>query len=490
VVLQRSPPPNITKVLPWGAPVTHTLQNTTVNTTDLPLSNSTSITMYENTTIYFNITAVQTVSNIQSYAWTYDNQTFDGNTTDATKILNFFSNGTHTVRVNVTNDRYESVAFTWHLTILNVNQPPILITPLSNVTLTGSRNIPDYFYDHYEGGAPSGIRFLDPDDDTNSNGDLDDPNETNTLVFSTNSSCSLAPMTIAGSELDFTVRTRGSCLVYFSATDRDGVRIWSDIVKINITNTTNDTSPQTSAGGGGGSTPMVLPITKKTVTPKAFNLITPKLVTIYNNKSIDIPIIINNTWTSSLQFLRLRAETNATGVNTSFDTDLFEEIPVNQSREVILTISNYRLGNNYEVKVIGNTTSPAYQDTALILLNSIESSSEGDDVNVKVTFANDLVNEHPECQELNEVLDQAKRKIADGNLEEGKQLVESVINGCKYLVSMQQNIREKPSKLNPIITIDNLSVKSIMLGVLAFVVLSSIAFIIYYHYTHKAEDDI
>ena len=88
------------------------------------------------------------------------------------------------------------------------------------------------------------------------------------------------------------------------------------------------------------------------------------------------------------------------------------------------------------------------------------------------------------------MLEQAKERVAQGDLTGGTQLVESVISGCKYLVSMQQNIEEKPGRINPVINIDELSMKAIMLGVLSFVVLSSIAFLIYYHYSHKPEDDI
>jgi hypothetical protein len=155
-----------------------------------------------------------------------------------------------------------------------------------------------------------------------------------------------------------------------------------------------------------------------------------------------------------------------------------------------LTVSNYRLGENYELLVAANVTDPPFEDSALILLNSIEQSGDGADYRVKVTFANDLLNENSECQELNEVLSQAKMRIAEGDIVQGTELVESVINGCKYLVSMQQRIQEKPSRIDPTINIDNLSLKALLIAVLAFVLLSSVAFIIYYHYTYKAEEDI
>jgi hypothetical protein len=494
-------PPNISRITPWGLPPSYSILTSYANTTDVQFADKIAdVNLSEGTTVLFNITVTSPGANIEKYTWTV-NGTVVGtgpayNVTSYTRSFSLYSSGAYNVSVNVSNDNDESSTFSWRVTVNNVNQLPVFLKDLVNLTLNGSMKISNYFYDYYDylmNDTP-GIRFMDPDDDWNITEGSVDPsqNERNTLTFSTKSSCTFANIGIEGTALTVTAKQVGYCLMRFNATDTAGAVIESNIMVLNITHVDNGTSVKPSTGGGGGASaiPTVIPITKKYVIPKAFNLVTPKLVTIYQNKSIDIPIIINNTWTGPIKFVRIWAETNATRVNTSFDTNLFEEIPANQSREVTLTVSNYRLGENYEVKVWANTSEPPYEDSALILLNSIEATSEGEDVKVKVTFANDLVNEHPECLELNEVLDHAKQRIAEGNLEEGRQLVDSVINGCKYLVSMQQNIQEKPTQLNPIINIDNVSVRSMMFGVLAFVVLVSLAFIIYYHYTHKIEDDI
>jgi hypothetical protein len=188
--------------------------------------------------------------------------------------------------------------------------------------------------------------------------------------------------------------------------------------------------------------------------------------------------------------VQLSAEANTSDMSFKFDTDLFEEIPMNQSKQVKLLVSNYRLGADYQVKVTANVSDPEFTDSVLITLNGLEKSSDGDAAKVKVTFARDLLNENPECQELDELLNKADERLKAGDPASASQLVDSVINGCKYLVGTEQHIQENPTKISPIINIDALSLKYLMGGALAFVVVLSIALLIFYHFTHKSEDDI
>jgi hypothetical protein len=477
-ILPKVGPPNISQITPWGTAPSYAINTTYAFTNESQfLDGVADVAFYENTTVNFSAIVSDLSTNIESYQWYFDGVAVGENDTDYIRYFDMFSSGRHIIRLNVTNDRYERASFAWNVSVSNINRLPVLTQNLSSLTLNRSRDVLSYF------GS-----FIDPDDDLNSNL-LIDGSEINHLSFSTVDSCPQASLRYDGINLSIDINSIGTCYFVFDATDADGGIGSSNDVMFNVTDVPGTTVVPES-GGGGSASPTTVPIIRKVDTPKAFNLIAPKLVTVYTNNTVEIPITINNTWNAPLKMLHLTAESNTSGVNITFDTNFFEEIPINQSREVKIYVSNYRMGDNYELKVTGNTSSPAYKDSALILLNSIESTTDGDEVKVKVTFANDLVNEHPECQELNEVLGQAKEKIADGNLAEGMQLVDGVINGCKYLVSVQQNIQEKPSKLNPIINIDELSAKTIMIGLLSFVVLISIIFVIFYHYTHKAEDDI
>jgi large repetitive protein len=482
-IYPKVPAPNITTITPWSNTSTHDIEVTYKNATDFP-TNAVTVNIDESTTVLFNVSTNSTRP--LTYNWTVDGIPVTTNR-NFTKVFGFFSAADYEVVLNVSDDRYESTLWTWAVEVDDLNRAPVLNSSLvSPLTVNGTTTFSQYFILY------NGTKFIDPDDDLNSNSIIDGA-EANTLTFAVNGTCPYASLVVSGSDLSVEGTTVGVCVVQFVATDTQGLKTQSGNVTINITDIvegeTTTTTTTSSGGGGGSSSSSIIPITKKSEKPKALNIIAPRLVTIYSNKSVVIPIIINNTWTTSLKLVRLSASSNVS-LNMSFDTDLFEEIPVNGSKEVKLTVTNYRLGGNYEIKVAANVSDPAFDDSALVLLNSIEQSNDGNDVNVKVTFANDLVNDHPECQELNEVLTEAKQKIADGDIKTGQDLVEGVINGCKYLVSMQQHVQEKPTRINPVINIDDLSIKTMMLGVLAFVVICSMSFLIYYHYSHKPEDDI
>ena len=68
---------------------------------------------------------------------------------------------------------------------------------------------------------------------------------------------------------------------------------------------------------------------------------------------------------------------------------------------------------------------------------------EGDEVKARVTFARDLLASNVECQELNELLDLAEVELDNQNLNAAANIVDSVINGCKYLIKSVKNVQEE-----------------------------------------------
>ncbi|MDD9952902.1 MAG: PKD domain-containing protein [Candidatus Woesearchaeota archaeon] len=486
-ILADVPPPNISQITPWSN--TSGLQTTFRNTTDAEFSSgSATVDMQENTTVNFSTVVIDTQP--VTYVWTV-NGTQVATSENYTRTFDFFSAAEYEIVVNVSNDRLESSRFTWNVNVSNVNRLPELQTNLSDLSVNGTLTDQDYFTI----GPSNTNRFFDPDDDLDSNGTIDG-NENNSLMFELNDACSVATVAISGADITVTGTAVGSCNVTFNATDTAGETLESNTITIDITEVTegeSETVTTTSSSGGGGSgssAATFIPITNQRTKPEAFKLIAPKLITVYENDSLTIPIVINNTWRDKLKHVQLDVLTNDSVMTTSFDTNFFEEIPKNETREVLLTVENYRLGENYEIVVRANVSEPVYEDEAIILLNSLEQAHDGDDVDVKVTFANDLLNQHPECQELNEVLSVAKKNLQERNIEMARLLVDNVINGCKYLVSTQQRIEEKPSKIKPVITIESLSLRTLMWSLLAFVLLVSVAFLLYYHYSYKPEEDI
>ena len=226
------------------------------------------------------------------------------------------------------------------------------------------------------------------------------------------------------------------------------VNVTSNIVTINVTQVPQGAQSTivSSGGGGGGVTTQTtyIPIQQEVEKPQPLNIIAPGLVTIYQNQTVTIPVRLSNNWTSPLQSIVLSAATNATGVQMSFDSNYIEELPVNGTHDVKLTVKGYRLGDNFEVTLSANVTTPSFHDTALVLFNSIQQSQEGPNVAVKVTFAEDLLSEHDECKELNEILQEANNQLKQGDFEQASDLVDTVINGCQYLISKTQMQAQSP----------------------------------------------
>ncbi|MFH0869853.1 MAG: Ig-like domain-containing protein [archaeon] len=444
-VLPQSNPPNITQITPYM------FANGTLSTGFLATSNFSpnrynTITFPEGMSLLYNLNITNEVGETLSYNWTINGITA-GAASQLSRSYDYFSAGSYNISVFVADDMFENSSWSWSATVTDVNRAPILVTSLSNKSnITLTRTYTSYF--KIEDGD---TRFIDPDDDLNSNNEFDG-NETSYLNIS-GTNCSIATLTIEGNDLTVRPLEIGSCAVHFTATDPGSLAVDSNTVIFDITEVPNETSevpvPQPSTGGGGGgrSNTVITPTKKEELKPKALELVVPEVITSYENKTVIIPVTIQNTWNTSLKKINLSASTTAKDVKFTFSKDYFEELPKGEKRNVTLMVDNYRMGEDYNIRISANVSEPYTSDSALVLLNTIQQSKVGKDVQTKVTFAQDLLNENPECLELNELLTKAKEEIAKGSAEEAGLMVDSVIEGCKYLVSISKKAEQKPETI-------------------------------------------
>lgn len=441
-------PPNITQITPFGAPLTNTVNTSWINVSSLN-NNSTTITILENTTYIFNHTTTYDTQyqNSISYKW-YQNNTLISTAYFLSRYFNFFSSGTYNITLIVTDEFNKSASFTWIVNVVNVNRPPILITPLTNLTGVNAVN-GTTTYSNYLTYYNSEVKFYDPDDDINENNIVEDTEST--MTFSA-TNCDYASFTFINNSLKVQSKSIGYCLVNFTAFDslNSSLNVTSYNVLVNVTYVSNETIPRevpttTRGGGGGSSRTITIPIPEEVEKPKPLEIITPKLVTIYKNATVTVPIVLNNTWNDTIEGITLSAETNASNVTISLDRTYFQRMFKQQTEEVTLTISNYKSEGHYEIQVRAKVVNPDFTDTATIYVNSADTTSEGEQLETKISFARDLLSSNPECQELTELLNQAKKELALNNYEGTAKLVDSVINGCKYLVSVNAQT-EKPSR--------------------------------------------
>ncbi|MFH1211980.1 MAG: Ig-like domain-containing protein [Candidatus Woesearchaeota archaeon] len=451
-IFNQSDPPLIVNITPWGLPKSAvTYFNYTLNT----FRNSSAVSIDENTTVLFNHTTTDddTAPENLSISWYFNmsNETleFVSSNWSFSRNFNFFSNGTYFARLIIFDDYYENATFQWNITINNINRPPRLLHELLDITVGGSDTAFNNYFSYYN----SATRFIDPDDDLDSDNFLD-ANETNTMNF-TAETCEHADIVISGANIQISPLSQGDCQVYFNATDSVGAVVLSNQVLINITEDPDNPNEvvTTRTTGGGSTRTLEVPVPEEVEVPRPLRIIAPKVLTIYTNQTMEVPITLENNWTSDLNEIMLSADTNVSNVSFRFTRDYWPVIELGTSRETTLVVSNYRTTGTYEIMLKANIANPQFEDSVLLVVNSIESLLEGEKIKQKVTFARDLLNDNPECQELNELLDRAEQSLAAGDLQKALKTVDSVINGCKYIVN---NIKDRPEE-NPKPILERLS---------------------------------
>lgn len=428
-------------------------------------NNQTRANFSENRTVSFNVTISDsdTAANNITLRWYLDgnlNKTSNASNHTGVDIpFNLFHAGTHNVTVVASDHLAFESSWTFNVTVRNLNRAPTLVTHLFNFTNGRSINQTTTYNDYFSF-INSAQRLLDPDDDVNGNNQIannvSDPNETWSLTM-TAGSCSVATLTISGDDIQIKPTSVGTCLVQFTATDGNSSTALSNNVTIEVgdipdeeTESVTTTSSGGGAGGGSGSTTTVRRRTEVEVevdTPKPLKILTPGKLIIYQNKTMTVPVLIKNTWNASLFDVKLSAEAKAPNVSISFTTDFISELPEGEEILTEMTVTNYRGAGPYEIVIRADVADPAFTDTGTIFVNSIERSDEGDDVQSRVTFARDLLQNNQECRELNVLVDQAIEEIRASNLDAAIQLVDAAINGCKYLINARA-IREQPAMIN------------------------------------------
>jgi hypothetical protein len=442
-------PPNITSIIPSGTPYNDTIDAINWMSTSYFPDMTTTINIYENNTYTFNQTSYADNSsypNSLNYSWYYDN-IFVAATQYYQKNFNFFSNGTHNLTILVKDQYNSSSSFEWIINVVNVNRPPIYNNgSLQNLTIYGSGYFPDYLT--YSSGQK---RFYDPDDDPENLGYSRD--NSTSLAFSS-TLCAFADFTFDQKRLNIVAHEIGECIIKITATDtlNSSLSVTSEFILINITNISESNTPQEvpinteSTGGGTNTRPLPLPLPQEVEKPVPLRLFTPQLVTTYKNATIKIPIVINNTWNDTLIGITLEAETNSSNVSLYLDKTYIPKLDKGESTEATLYAYNYKSEGHYEIRVIANVSIPAYEDFATIFINSADMNSEGEELESKISFAQDLLSSNPECQELYELLDRAKSELNNNNYVATGKIIDNVLNGCKYLVNNAKENTEAPDR--------------------------------------------
>ena len=201
------------------------------------------------------------------------------------------------------------------------------------------------------------------------------------------------------------------------------------------------------SGGGGGSTTIIKTKKEEVEKPYSFNLITPLTMTMYKNDTVIAPITLNNYGDITLKEVSLIASVNSSVIKLRFTKDYFEKIEKKSSVKTSLIIESYTALGSYEVVVFANVKDPEFNDSAKFLMSSIELGQwSPEELNTKIAFTRDLLEENPECLELNEQLIEAQKLIAKSGYKRAQLLIQSVVDTCRYLITAKEPIIEEPAR--------------------------------------------
>ncbi|MEK6963055.1 MAG: putative Ig domain-containing protein [Nanoarchaeota archaeon] len=444
-ILNQTQKPNITMIRPYGAPLnTTTTIHAFINTSNFN-SSITNITLQENTSTLFNISATDDFTSLSDFKfYWYVNSTLVNQNQSANRTYGIFSAGQENVTLFVEDSTLENSTWTWIVTINNTNRVPQLKNNLDNLSVSGTTTYYSYLYQR------SNIKYIDPDDDENSDGEISG-NETNRLSFNV-TTCDKATLTISGTDLVVTSSAVGTCNIVFTAYDSGGLSNISNPVTINIsslssstTTTTTTTTTITSSGGGGGGGTSIIPTRREIKHP--FNLILPQIVSYIENNTVYVPIKLNNSMGMDIYGINFSAKTNESGVMFRFVPPRMNVVKDGQLNETILEVSNFTFGKNFGVEVTARSEVPALEDSSQLLIVSEGTVKYAEEVKTRISVAESLLKENLECRELNELLDRAKDDSRRFKYQEALKYVDAAINGCKYLIAKTQKKVEQPKSI-------------------------------------------
>lgn len=460
-VYNQSQPPNITAVNPYTnlsfSEVDWTDTVFELTSTQQPITNVSvrepnpnlwqhQVPYSEELILNFTVVDPDSDASDLTIQWYSEEELLQTNTGDEeysySKTIDWHSQGEYTYTVVVTDELFATTNHTWNVRVVNRNLAPVLLSPIPDRNVTQITTVTNQMK-----------VFFDPDDDLDNSGAIDG-NETSNLTYLVAvSDAELLNITFNNHDLVLTPLGDGIVTAFFTAVDDHSATVNSNLVTYTVTapeeEEASESSSGTGGGGGGGGGAVAIPIPiRSDPEPEAITLLVPEPLSILYNQTIQAPITVQNTGTRELQTITLTARTEAENANLRFSESQIPRLESGDSRNVTLYIENFRLDGTYEVLVIAEAQNPSVNDSAVLFINSLEQTSEGAAVLTKITFARDLLTNNQECLELNELLQQAQNAIRTSQYQTANDLVQSALDGCRFLISESNRRVETPGRFS------------------------------------------
>jgi len=206
-------------------------------------------------------------------------------------------------------------------------------------------------------------------------------------------------------------------------------------VVLTITTTTVNT-PSAGGGGGGGSTTT---ITK----PISLKILLPDPVSADKKDRIVLPITLFNNGQDVLNRISLFSSVAINGkiaedINASFDNSFVNVLGVGEKKNATLTINiDTQLEGLYEITINASVESPKYSDWGKIYLTV----KEGATIEKRILFTEQLIVDNPECAEVKELVDEAKKDYSEGDIKSAETKIDEAIAACKRSIEQVNGSR-------------------------------------------------
>jgi hypothetical protein len=186
-------------------------------------------------------------------------------------------------------------------------------------------------------------------------------------------------------------------------------------------------APATSSSSGGSSVEV----------PVSLKIIMPGPVSAYQRDKIEVPLTLYNDGSSTFYSVKLNGSVAKDGVlssdvNISFSKSEFPTLARGQKENVTMTINvNTEDVGTFEINVVATSNIPKYTDWGKMFLTI----KEGENVGEKIVFTEEFIASNPECIELKELIDEAKRLASQGDSALAVQKADEALSACKDAIS-------------------------------------------------------
>jgi hypothetical protein len=266
----------------------------------------------------------------------------------------------------------------------------------------------------------------------------------------------------------------GSAVIRFSAKDPYNATAVSNNFTVIIENVETVVPISQSSGGGGSSSSIIQQIANEN--PYSMNILVPEPITIYRNETIVAPIRIVNSGNKTLKGIKISASAENKELRLTITKDTITELLPGKEEKTSVIIESYQLFGSYEVLVSAAVTSPKFNETNKIFINSLEQGSPGEnEINTKIAYTRDLLAQNTNCLELNEFIEGAQQEIESRNYARASQMLDEIIRNCRYLTTEARRVYETPKRFSILLNRNLL----VGLSALALLLILSTAVIIY-----------